>query len=315
MSRFTDDHVSAWREEGFAIVPGFFFEEEIAPLRQDYERRYGTRGDSDGQAVTRRAENGGVLGEFRERQFKNIDTLPYEGSIELNLISLHPALIEFAKALLGVPAVQLYQSHTWAKFTGETDYDQDFHCDFGNHTLLVPSDDPAHRTVDFIFYITDVTDEHGALHYVPKSVSEKILGPGRIGAADPDKQKALKAKESSAAGPAGTLVAHGIDTFHRGTNLTLQDGYRYTMTVGYKASGNEKIAYHVWQQHHGRDFGDILAHASPEQLACLGIPLPGDDYWTERTLKLTNSRWPEWDMSPYFEAKGFAAKVFESKNI
>ena len=64
-------------------------------------------------------------------QFKNINSLPYNASSAINLISLHPQLIAFAKALLGVPDVHLYQSHTWAKYTGEADYDQKFHCDFG----------------------------------------------------------------------------------------------------------------------------------------------------------------------------------------
>lgn len=303
MARFTDADVRSWREEGFAIIPRFFTGDEIAPIRADFEKLYGTRGSGTGTAIVEKSvEDSGELGDFREGQFRNIDTLPFDGGAELNLISLHPELIEFAKALLGVPAVQLYQSHTWAKYTGEADYDQDFHCDFGNHTLLVPSDEYASRTVDFIFYITDVTDGHGALHYVTKSDSEQILGPGRIGATDPEKQRALKAIEQSAAGPAGTLVAHSIDTFHRGTNLTLENGYRFTMTVGYKASGNDMVAYHVWQQSNGRDFAGILSGASPEQLSCLGIPLPGDRYWTERTLKLTRARWPDWDMTPYFQA-------------
>ena len=303
MQRFTDDDVKTWRREGFAILPGFFSGRELAPLLRDFKRLYGTSGDGDGKAmVAGIPEDEGSFTEMRERQFRNIDTLPFAGGVELDLISLHPALIGFAKALLGVPEVRLYQCHTWAKYTGETDYEQDFHCDFGNHTLLVPSDELAQRTVDFIFYITDVTDGHGALHYVPRSECESILGPGRVGAADPERQAALREAELSAAGPAGTLVAHSIDTFHRGTNLTVEKGYRFSMTAGYKAAGNDMIGFHVWQQNRGRDFSTILSHGTPEQLACLGIPLPGDAYWTLRTLKLTSARWPDWDMTLWFEA-------------
>ena len=99
-------------------------------------------------------------------------------------------------------------------------------------------------------------------------------------------------------------MAHGIDTFHRGTNLTEPNGHRLTMTVGYKAVGNEMIGYHVWQIGENRPWEVIFANAEPEQLECLGIPLPGDRYWNERTLKLTQSRWPDWDMAAYFEASG-----------
>lgn len=302
--RFTDAHLAQWRNEGFAIIPGFFSPEEYLPIRKDYEDIYGTSGEGQGAALeTEKSELGiGTQGEPRLKQFKNIDTLPFEGSVTMNLLSLHPALIDFAKALLNVDEVFLYQSHTWVKYTGETDYEQDFHCDFSNHTLLVPSDETQLRTVDFIVYFTDVTDAHGALHYVTKSDAEAVLGPGRLAAATPEKQSELKERQCSAAGPAGTLVAHSIDTFHRGTNLTKPDGYRFTMTIGYKAAGNDMVGFHVWQQTPDRDWSIILNNATPDQLVCLGVPLPGDTYWSMRTLKLTQARWPNWNMQPYFEA-------------
>ena len=52
-----------------------------------------------------------------------------------------------------------------------------------------------------------------------------------------------------------------------------------------------------------KDF-DIATNATPEQLSRLGIPSPGSDYWTERTLKLSQARWPDWDMQAYFSAAG-----------
>ena len=240
-----------------------------------------------------------MAGEFNKYQFRNVHVLPYQVSVQTNLLSLHPALIEFARSLLGVEKVHLYQSHTWAKFTGGANYEQPHHCDFGNHTLTVPADTAGYSAVDFIIYLTDVSDDLGAMHYVTKPDSDAILGAGAV-TAPGEMQSALRAKEKSAAGPAGTLVAHGIDTFHRGTNLTRPGGVRYTMTVGYKAAGNELVEFHVWHAGQGRDWHQILAHATPAQLECLGIPLPGHDYWTERTLRLTQARWPDWDMSEYF---------------
>jgi hypothetical protein len=59
----------------------------------------------------------------------------------LNLIGVHPALIEFARSAMRSDDVYLYQCQAWAKFTGDADYDQPFHCDFVNHTLTAPSDD------------------------------------------------------------------------------------------------------------------------------------------------------------------------------
>ena len=307
--RHTVSHVEEWRREGFTLIPEFFSTEEILPIIEDFQELYEDRGQGEGVGTPLNKKEEGAIGAGHPKQFMNIDSLPYNASSAINLISLHPALISFAKSLLDVDDVHLYQSHTWAKYTGEADYDQAFHCDFGNHTLTVPADDVSLRTVDFILYLTDVTDAHGALHYVTKTDSDRILGSGEVFAKD-DQQFALKEKERSAAAPAGSLLAHSIDTFHRGTNLTEIDGHRFTMTVGYKASGNEMIGFHVWQSAADRPWPIVLNNATPEQLQCLGIPMPGDVFWTDRTLKLTQLRWPEWDMSVYAQAmkSGFEVK-------
>jgi hypothetical protein len=297
--RFSAAHVEQWREEGFVIIERFFTEDEYAPLLEDFENLYGAAGEGNGQGSAERFTGPGAN---RSLQFKNIHVLPYEASSALNLISLHPALIEFARALLGVSDVRLYQSHTWAKYTGEADYDQEFHCDYGNHTLLVPADEPALRSVDFIFYLTDVSKELGALRYVTKPDVLAALGRPGLCAPDPKEPAAQRVWERAGVVPAGSLVAHGIDTLHRGSNLTAVNGRRFSMTVGYKAAGNEQIAFHVWQATRNRPWNLLFDHASPEQLACLGIPRPGDPYWTERTLSLAQARWPGWDMREYLAA-------------
>jgi len=297
-SRHRTDHIQQWRQEGFTIIPKFFSAAELEPIFKDFENLYGHLAPDPEAAYELDKKPLGSVGKIHHKQFQNIDSLPYDASTEMNLLSLHPALIEFASALLGVDSVHLYQSHTWAKFTGEADYDQAHHCDFGNHTLTVPADCPEQRSVDFIVYISDVTDDLGALHYVTKPHSDQILSKGAVTASEAD-QTALKAVEQSAAGPAGTLVAHSIDTFHRGTNLTRTAGRRFTMTVGYKAAGNDLIGFHTWQSRPERPWEKIFSAASPTQLACLGIPEPGSAYWTERTLALTQARWPSWDLSPW----------------
>ena len=304
--RFDASHVAQWQDEGFVIIPDFFTADEVKPIYDEYVRLYGTHGDGESPGVALNFAGPDKTAGFARAQFKNIDTLPYDASIEMNLMSLHPALIEFSRQLLRVDAVRLYQSHTWAKYTGEADYDQPHHCDFRNHTLTVPSDDVSRRTVDFLIYYTDVTNAHGALHYVTKPDSDAVLRAGAIWA-QPEDQPALKAVERSAAGRAGTLVAHSIDTFHRGTNLTEKDGYRFTMTVGYKAAQNDNIAYTAWRDNAPELWQKIFHNASIEQLACLGVPLPGDSFWTQRTLKLTQARWPELDMREYFAQAGVSA--------
>lgn len=306
---FTEQHVEDWRRDGFCVVPDFFSADEIAPLLADFESLYAEvaqpAGESDPVYTDRTAED---YLQARRSQFLNIHTMPYEAGIEMNLISMHPRLIEFARALLGAQDVRCYQSHTWAKFTGQTDYEQDFHCDFGNHTLTVPSEDHAARTVDFVFYLTDVTRERGALRYVTKPDVEKALGRPALSIRSPEEQEKLEDVERLVEVPAGGLVAHSIDTMHRGANLTEPGGRRFSMTVGYKAAGNDNIQYHSWQTAIDRDWAPIMANASPEQLEVLGIPAPGHAFWSLRTLKLMQARWPDLDMEPYFVAAGVSQR-------
>ena len=295
-ARYQQQQIESWHEDGAVVVPNFFTPDEIAPIYDDYARLYGFEGAGNGNPLA--IDTGQPAGAFHPKQFKNLDTLPYDGSVEMNLISLHPALIQLASELLGNQPVQLYQSHTWAKFTGEADYDQPFHCDYGNHTLTVPGEDVAQRTVNFVIYLSDVTDALGAMHYVKKSDSDAILGSRAI-AAPTEYQVALKARQHSAAAPAGSIIAYGIDTFHRGTNMTEPNGLRYTMTVSFKRADNANIGFHVWQHALERPWHLLLNHATPNQLECLGIPAPGNAFWTDLTLRQCQQRWPEWNMSEY----------------
>ena len=298
--RFSAQHIEQWREEGFVVIDHFFDQDEYEPVVQDFETLYRDAGKGDGVGSALQLK-GDEARSSRGMQFKNIHVLPYDASSAINLISLHPELIAFARALLGVSDVRLYQSHTWAKYTGEADYDQDFHCDYGNHTLLVPADEPARRTVDFVIYLTDVTKEHGALRYVTKPDVLAALGRPVISPNEKE-QEALRTRERAVVVPAGSIVAHGIDTMHRGSNLTAPNGRRFSLTVGYKAAGSDQIGFHVWQATRNRPWHLLFEHATPEQLACLGIPKPGDPFWTKRTLELTQSRWPSWDMAEYVTA-------------
>lgn len=307
--RFTSAHVEQWQKEGFVTLESFFSEQEYEPVLNDFELLYRHAGKGAGVGPARELSPGDDRPSNAALQFKNIDVLPYDASPAVNLISLHPELIAFARALLETPDVRLYQSHTWAKYTGEADYDQDFHCDFGNHTLTVPADAPGGRTVNFVLYLTDVTPEHGALRYVTKPDALATLGRAAISGLGDEQQRALRAKERAVCVPAGSLLAHGIDTLHRGSNLTRPNARRFSMTMGYKAAGNDQIGFHVWQDRGNRPWHLVFNHATPEQLECLGIPRPGDPFWSARTLELTQSRWPGWDMREYFAALGRAGEA------
>jgi len=320
LDRSSAADVAAWRREGGVVLDRFFTAAEIEPVRADCDTLFLARRSSH-EALVRTPD--GAVGVFDPAQFKNMDHLPFAASPAINLIGLNPRLIAFAKAALGVDDVRLYQCDAWAKFTGDADYDQPFHCDFKNHTLTAPADAPAGRTINFMIYVTDVSDDLGAIRYVPNPEASAIVGPLRTilpeetdgadglgrdtisfkqthatGFAHP-KQLALKQIERSGAAPAGSIFAYGLDIYHRGANLTRPGGHRYTVTASFKAAGNDQIGWSAWPFHFLKPWNRVIDNATPDQLACLGIPRPGDAFWTPTTLALTQQRWPGWDMSAY----------------
>ena len=292
--------LSAWRQDGAVLIPELIPAKEIEPVYADFEQRYGTNRVAGAHALNEKEDD--KIGVSSLEQFRNTEDLPFDSSPAMNLIALHPTLISLARAALQTEEVFLYQAHSWAKFTGAADYDQRFHCDFNNHTLVVPSDDAAQRTINFVIYISDVTDALGAIHYVPLPVSDSITGPNRPVMMEDEMQTQLKQVERSGAAPAGSVFAYGIDVYHRGTNLTDPGGHRYTFTASYKVKGNDMIAFNTWPRTFREPWHWVINYATPDQLSCLGFPHPGDPFWTPRTLARTAARWPELDLTPYRSA-------------
>lgn len=301
--RFTPRDVETWQRDGVALIKDFYTAEEIAAVRADFEAVFGRTSGSD-EAMDRK--KGEEIGRFNGAQFKTINSIPFDCSPALNLIGLHPALIAFARAALKTDEVHLYQCQAWAKFTGDADYDQPFHCDFVNHTLTVPSDDTIQNSVTVISYFTDVSDALGAMHYVTRPDSQTVTGPDGTLVYERDfqagLQKALMPLGRSSASPAGTAVPYAIDVFHRGTNLTEPGGVRYAVMACFKRADDDSIGYTAWPYHHLLPWGQIFNHATPDQLACLGVKRPGHPFWTETTLAMAQVRYPGWDLTPYRQA-------------
>ncbi len=301
--RFTDDHLETWRREGGVLIEGFFTPEEVAPVAADFATVFAR---SRGAATAMDRKQGGELGRFHDAQFATFAAVPFDCSPALNLIGVHPALVAFAQRALGTADVHLYQCQAWAKFTGDADYDQPFHCDFSNHTLTVPAEDDHLNAVTILCYFTDVTEAHGPAHYVTRPDSHAIAGPDVHLRTDhegyPRLQEQMRELARSTAAPAGSVFAYGIDVFHRGTNLTAAHGHRFAVMACFKRAGNESIGYHAWPYHHLQPWHRIFDHATPAQLACFGVPRPGHPFWTPLTLDRAQVRYPGWDLTPYRDA-------------
>jgi hypothetical protein len=297
--RFTAADVEVWERDGVTLLHDVFTPEECAAVRADFDVVFDRTGAE--QAMDRK--KAGEIGKFNPHQFKTLEVVPLECSPALNLIGVHPALVAFAKAALRTDAVHIYQCQAWAKFTGDADYDQPFHCDFVNHTLTVPSEDTRKNSVTIFSYFTDVTDAHGATHYVTRPDAEKVAGPEASLDTDPEHQAKLQAAlmgfSRSSASKAGTAIAYTTDVYHRGTNLTAPGGHRYAVMACFKKAGDDSIGFNAWPFHHTKPWARIFDHASPEQLACFGVQRPGDPFWTETTIARTQARYPGWNARPY----------------
>ncbi|MDE2487205.1 MAG: phytanoyl-CoA dioxygenase family protein [Alphaproteobacteria bacterium] len=298
--RHTPEHVEAWRREGALVIPNFFTPQEVATVVADFRQVFGEP-EAAQEALVRPPAQG--PGTFHPSQFKTIESVPLDCSPALNLIGLHPALVAYARACLGTDDVHLYQCQAWAKYTGAADYNQPFHCDYVNHTLTAPSQDERLNSFTVICYFTDVTEAHGPTHYVVRPDSDPFAPPeatlAYAGEAYEERQRRLGELARTTAAPAGSIFPYGIDVYHRGTNLTAPRGHRYTVTACFKRARNDAIAFTAWAFHHLKPWARIFDHASPEQLACFGVPRPGDPFWTETTLARTQARYPKWNAAPY----------------
>jgi hypothetical protein len=304
--RFTPEQVETWRRDGGVLIPDFFTPDEVAAVVADFDKVFGEPAGADAPMVRVRE---GQVGSFNPAQFKTFEAVPFDCSPALNLIGVHPALMAFARAALETDDLHLYQCQVWAKFTGAADYDQPFHCDYANHTLVAPSEDARRNAVTIICYFTDVTEAHGPMHYVTRPDSDPIAGPEQTLAWQEEtaRHARLAPFARSTAAAAGGVFPYGIDLYHRGTNLTAPGGRRYAVTACFKRRGDDTIGYHAWPFHHLKPWGRIFAYATPEQLACFGVHPPGHAFWTEITLKRAQARYPDWDLGPYRAAMGQGA--------
>jgi len=297
---------SAFQRDGFVIVPGFFELAEIgdavAGLPSELPTPEEFHSDHDPERNRR----------FRD-EFGGIVPFP-AAATSLNLLSVHPRLIELARSLLDDDDLRTYAIELWGKYTGAADYEQPFHRDYLNHTILVPSADASPSQVEMFIYLSDVAEDLGPIALLPRQhASEAPALPNWYPAIDGERDAehpdwvALDGRpdwyehEVRATGPAGTVVAYRIDTFHRGTNLTRPGGHRFTIHTNLRKASADWINRRAWtdRANDGTRWTEFVAAASPEQLRLFGFPPPGHLYWTDATLAGLVQRYPGFDATAW----------------
>jgi len=148
-----DDAVPAWNDDGYAILPGFIPADELKPAVAELDLMFPSARSFHDGTDPRRVR-------FIGDEFAGIDTFPF-ASTEVSLLAVHPRILALAEELLGDDDLHIYTAEAWAKYTGASDYDQDLHRDYLNHTLLVPSTAPQYRQVEMFVFLSDVPEELG----------------------------------------------------------------------------------------------------------------------------------------------------------
>ncbi len=283
MTRVTDAALDDLRQRGFAVVPDFIGGETLAAAQAAVATIFPTRAAyfADPAAYTK----------FTASQFAGIRHFPYDRRI-LDALAVNPDLVDAAERFLGGSDLDLYKVELWAKYAGAIDYDQPHHRDYGNHSLVVPTDDAPQMTT--ILLLSDVGLDDGPTRAVPLGVSRDrpttpmILQPGE-----------LVEHEVALTGTAGTLILYRTDVFHRGSNLR-GDAARFILMADFKRRGTPWTGKIAWPDRAiVRGWSTAIAAMTVRQRDLFGFPPPDSAYWTPATVAGVAARYPAMDMAPY----------------
>jgi hypothetical protein len=284
-----------FREHGYVVLTGFLTDRDLRPALDELGLVFPTADEyHDSRDQNLRAR-------FAGRVSAGIDYFPF-ASVEWSLLGVSQPLVGLGEALLGTSAIRVYELHSWAKYTGAADYEQDLHRDYGDHTVVVPTSDSALGAVEMFIYLHDVPETHGPTHVVSQLVTASL--PPSLQRITADAYPEIYAREVSAAGPAGTVLAYRTDTFHRGTSMTAPRGARFALKVSYRTVSD---VWDVWIDRLGasaqiglaEEWHNFVERATPRQLELLGFPPRGHRYWTMETWAAVCQRYPASDLSAF----------------
>ena len=282
----TDQQLDCFDTHGFVLVPDLLSAHEVAALQESAWQTFPSpqRYFADPEAFT----------QLTSTPFSGLNNFPW-ASPELNRLVAHPRLLSIVRQILGVDDIRLYKGELWAKYAGNTDYDQHHHRDFGNHTLVVPSEQRRWMQVTTFTYLCDVDEHNGATAAVSKQHSAHIpIGQRRLAPGE------LRDVEVLASGKAGTTLVYSTEVFHRATSLTGANASRFTMLADYKAADATWTNKHAFGHHGNRpEMIEFVTNVDADTRTLLDIPAPGHPYWTERTIAGVEVRYPGIDMAPY----------------
>jgi hypothetical protein len=283
-----------WDGDGWCIVPGVIPTAQLEAAQSAVHRYFPTPAEM--------LELGGTEAGRWHTWDAAWPEFPFHSS-RLNALVLHDNVIDLAEAFLGSD-LACYMGVVTAKYANQdSGYNRLLHADYPNHMMVVPRHAPGFQQVEFFVYLTDVTTEDGATHFVSWQKTKDIpVERHTLGYVD---YAALYDDQSEAAAPAGSVVAYRPDVYHRSVDHTDTARYRIMIHVSFRHREAGWGGYQAWPfRGFSPELSKYVQQATPRQLALLGIPPPGHPYWTEATLAGVQARYPALDMAPWRAAMG-----------
>tara|TARA_Y100001970_G_scaffold26886_1_gene32510 strand:+ start:1596 stop:2549 length:954 start_codon:yes stop_codon:yes gene_type:complete len=311
----TQKQISEWRNNGYVIIDNLF-EKDLLKKAVNFMNQknnlYNLPSPNFG------SKNG-------ELEFPT-------GTI-LDKLTLHHSIINVVSNLLNTNDVLLTQSDAWSKAKKKNDSknnqdncNQRFHMDYGNHTFLHPSEWEDPEVVSIIIYLSDLKDTGGETAVVPKKLNTNHLykppytnmpGQGNYTFYNDSEsaenyfkkyypsiaefRKELYKNEILVKGKIGSVLFYRLDTWHRGTPVKSKQ-IRHVMNICYK----KKECNWVYNWNKGfaiknyyRINEEMFTNLTPIQRGVLGIPKPGDKYWTKKKILYLKERYPNINAKPY----------------
>lgn len=281
-------HLEQYHEEGYVVIPGFLDDATLAAAQAAV--------CADHPTPEAYFADPGRWPVYGTTQFSLLK-FPF-GHWDTNRLAFYPNMIDAAARALDVDAwgVRFTKGELWAKYSGAIDYDQQFHRDFGNHTLVVPRADHRYKELTTFVFLSDVEPEDGPTAVLPRHLTDHIpLGINRI-----REEAGWREQEQLATGPAGSLLMYSYDVFHRGTNLVGEGRSRFMVLLDYRREDAPWIARQGWPDvgNHPR-MAEAITRISPSDRCLFDIPPPGHEYWNEQTIGDMARRYAGIDMDPY----------------
>jgi hypothetical protein len=293
------DVKTSFDKNGFVVLPGLLADDIDDELLRALGRDFPTAEDfHSGTDPERNAR-------FRD-EFGGITPFPCSSST-LNLLAVHERLRALAEELLGTDNLRAYSIEFWAKYTGAADYEQAFHRDYLNHSVVVPDADAPPSQIEMFVYLSEVDEDLGPIALLPRRHAPDMPAlPNWYPPTDNNHDRKQPHwtspvgrpdwydREHRAVGPAGTVIAYRVDTFHRGTNLERPGGARYTIHTNFRRADHDWIGRRAWADIAASDraWKQFVIDATTKQLELFGFPPPGNEYWNATTRSGLGQRYP-----------------------